>query len=117
MRDDLQILSPNKNFSKNCKVNSINCDRNQTENENNMKCNNINPKKPYLKRGTGLARYGLSLDEIKKKNGKLKFHKPLKSIPSKIKVPRNCLNQVIQFPRPEFGKSINIFFKTITLYQ
>lgn len=97
-------------------MDSISCNRNeiennQLENENNLKCNNIIPKKPYLKRGAGLARYGLKLNEIKKKAGKLKFHKPLKSIPSKAKVTKNCLNQVVRFPKPEFGKLTNIFLK------
>ncbi|VVC33351.1 T-complex protein 10, C-terminal domain [Cinara cedri] len=108
LQDDLQLEPPNKNVGKSCQINSIDCGRNQIrenqlDNENKNICNNIKPKKPYLKRGAGLARYGLNLNEIKKKTGKLKFHKPLKSIPSKIKVPRDCLNQVVRFPRTEFA--------------
>lgn len=109
MRDDLEILSPNKNFGETCKSTSVNCDNdevidNQLEKENEIECNTIKPKKPYLKRGAGLARYGLNLQEVKKKTGKLKFHKPIISIPPKIKVPRKCLNQVQKFPKTEFSK-------------
>lgn len=95
----------NKNDFKICDTKSLNCDNNIEDNtklENETKCNNN--KKPYLRRGAGLARYGLKLEEIKKKTGKLKFHKPIRSVPSKIKVPRNCLNQVRIFPKTEFGK-------------
>lgn len=72
--------------------------------ENGIECKTIKPKKPYLKRGTGLARYGLNIEEVKKKSGKLKFKKPILSVPSKIKVPRKCLNQVKPFPKTELGK-------------
>lgn len=79
---------------------------NQLQNKNDLDFNNIKPKMPYLKRGSGLARYGLNLEEVKKKTGKLKFHKPRISVPPKIKVPRKCLNQVNTFPKTEFSKLI-----------
>lgn len=111
MVDDLEILSPNKHFGKNCNTKSKSCDNNfinenQCGKENDTDCNNSKPKKSYLKRGTGLARYGLNLQEVKKKAGKLKFHKPVISVPPKIKVPRKCLNQVQTFPKIEFGKLV-----------
>lgn len=107
-------MSPNKSADKTCKTKSTECDGNkdentQSDNENEVQCSSVIPKKPFLKRGTGLARYGLNLDEVKKKTGKLKFHKPIKSIPSKIKVPRKCLNQVQPLPKTEFGKIIGAF--------
>jgi len=114
VHNDIEILSPNKNFANNFKEKIIDYDDNlakdiQLENENDLKCK-PKPKKPYLKRGTGLARYGLNLDEVKKKSGKLKFHKPIKSVPSKIKVQRKCLNQAQKFPKTEFGNfSIYIY--------
>lgn len=100
----------NKTGLKNYNTKSIDCDNNIEENkkiENETKCHNN--KKPYLRRGAGLARYGLKMEEIKKKTGKLKFHKPVKSVPSKIKVPRKCLNLVGMNPKTEFGK-LNFFF-------
>lgn len=91
-----------------CKTKSTEFDNNINENklENEIKCNNnnIQPKKPYLRRGAGLAKYGLKLDEIKKKSGKLQFHKPIKPVPSKVKIPKKCFNQVKGFPKTEFGK-------------
>lgn len=101
----------NKNDLKVHYTKSIDCDDNIKENkkmENETKCHNN--KKPYLRRGAGLARYGLKMEEIKKKTGKLKFYKPVRPVPSKIKVPRKCLNQVEIFPKTEFGKLIFEFF-------
>lgn len=89
------------------KAKSVECNTNISEDkqlENEIEYKTIKPKKPYLKRGTGLARYGLNIEEVKKKTGKLKFKKPILSVPSKIKVPRKCLNQVKPFPKTEFGK-------------
>lgn len=115
MRDDIEILSPNKNFGKMTKPKLINCDdtekNNLLVNENELECNGIKPKKPYLKRGSGLARYGLNLQEVNKKRGKLKFRKPIKPVPPKIKVPRKCLNQVSTFPKTEFGTCLHLLFK------
>lgn len=101
---------PNKNFDNASKAKSINCNANilkekQCAVKKVADCNNVNlKKKTYLKKGAGLAKYGLTLEEINKKRGKLKFRKPLLTVPSKIKVPRNCLNQVTTFPKVEFGK-------------
>lgn len=117
-------MSTNENVDNIYKTKSTNSCRNivkddQLDCENEIECKNIKPKKPYLKRGTGLARYGLDLDEVKKKTGKLKFHKPIKSVPSKIKVPRKCLNQVQAFPKVEIGK-LNLVFifnqKCVVIY-
>lgn len=115
MQDDIQKLSTNEKVDDICKAKSISSNRNikkddqfRYENEE-IECQNIKPKKPYLKRGTGLARYGLNLDEVKKKAGKLKFHKPVKSVPPKIKVPRKCLNQIQAFPKVEIGKLISYY--------
>lgn len=114
LRDDIEILSPNKNFGKISKDKLTSCDdiekNNHLENENELECNSIKPKRPYLKRGAGLARYGLNLQEVNKKSGKLKFRKPIKLVPPKIKVPRKCLNQVVTFPKTEFGTYLHIFF-------
>lgn len=79
---------------------------NQLQKKTELDFNNRKPKMPYLKRGTGLARYGLNLEEVKKKAGKLKFHKPKISVPPKIKVPRKCLNEVKAFSKTEFSKLI-----------
>lgn len=92
------MLFNENNDLKNYNTKSTDCDKNV---ENKTKCHN---KKPYLRRGAGLARYGLKLEEIKKKTGKLKFHKPVRSVPSKIKVPRKCLNKTGIFPKTECGK-------------
>ncbi|XP_025201651.1 centromere protein J [Melanaphis sacchari] len=103
-RDDIAILSPNKNFDKIGKAKAVERNTNIVEDkqlENEIECKTIKPKKPYLKKGTGLARYGLNIEEVKKKTGKLKFKKPILSVPSKIKVPRKCLNQVKPFPKTE----------------
>lgn len=114
-------MSPNKNFGKTRKAKSIDVDTNIVEDnqyENKIECKTIKPKKPYLRRGTGLARYGLNIEEVKKKTGKLKFKRPIISVPPKIKVPRKCLNQVKPFPKTEFGKSTLkiIFQSTIKVY-
>lgn len=86
-----------------CENNEV--ENNQSEKEDKVECNNIKPKKPYLKRGTGLARYGLNLEDVKKAaTGKLKFHKPIISVPPKINVTRKCLNQALKCPNTEFGK-------------
>lgn len=103
-RDEIAILSPNKNFDNISKAKAAEHNTNIVEDkqlENEIECKTIKPKKPYLKRGTGLARYGLNIEEVKKKTGKLKFKKPILSVPSKIKVPRKCLNQVKPFPKTE----------------
>lgn len=106
------MMSSNKNCYNLYSTKSTDCDDNIEKCENEMKCNNgsIQPKKPYLRKGAGLARYGLKLEEINKKTKKLKFYKPIRSVPSKIKVPRKCLNQVQKFPKIEFGKVILEFF-------
>lgn len=78
-------------------------EENQLENRNEIEHNNIKPKKPFLKRGTGLARYGLNIEEVKKKKGKPKFYKPVISVPPNIKVPRKCLTQVKPYPKLELG--------------
>lgn len=109
MQDNIEILSPKTNVENVCNTKSVNCKNNivdnyQSENLAKVECSNIKPKKPYLKRGTGLARYGLNLEEIKKATGKLKFHKPKLSIPPKINVTRKCLNQVVKFSNTECGK-------------
>lgn len=112
----MEILSPNKHIDTACKakpINGNNLEDNNLANESKIDHNSIKlKKKPFLKRGTGLARYGLNLEELKKKTGKLKFRKPVMAIPSKIKVPRKCLNQVQKFPKTEIGM-LNIFFKCI----
>jgi len=108
LQDNVKILSPNKNIEKICPTKSVDYENNLIENNqlekiNEVECN-IKPKKPYLKRGTGLARYGLNLEEVKKASGKLKFHKPKIPVLPKINMPRKCLNQVLKFPHTEFGK-------------
>jgi len=104
LQDNVKILSPNKNVEKICTRKSVDNENNQSKKVNEVECNNIKPKKPYLKRGTGLARYGLNLEEVKKASGKLKFHKPKIPVLPKINMPRKCLNQVLKFPHTDFGK-------------
>lgn len=99
---------PNKNAVEKCQAKSIDNDscileNNQVENGNDTECINIKPKKQFLKKGTGLARYGLNIKEVKKKRGKPKFYKPVISVPPNIKVPRKCLNQVEPYPKLELG--------------
>lgn len=119
MQDNMEVLSMNEGVDNNCKakstssINIVKDDKFGCENE--MKYQNNKPKKPYLKKGTGLARYGLNLDEVKKKSGKLKFQKPVKAVTSKIKVPRKCLNQVQGFPKVEIGKLILAFIFNLKL--
>lgn len=113
MQNNIEILSPNKNVGETCNAKSIDfggntAKDNQLEDENTVK----HPKRPFLKRGSGLARYGLNLDEVKKKTGILKFHKPKRPVLPKIKAPRKCLNQVQTFPKTAFGKLIlALYFK------
>uniref|UniRef100_A0A2S2QU52 Centromere protein J n=1 Tax=Sipha flava TaxID=143950 RepID=A0A2S2QU52_9HEMI len=112
IQDNVEVLSINEEDDNICKAKSMSSNINTVKDdqfgcENEIECQNNKPKKPYLKKGTGLARYGLNLDEIKKKTGKLKFQKPVKAVTSKIKVPRKCLNQVQAFPKVEIvNKSI-----------
>lgn len=108
MQDNLKVLSPNKNVDEICHTKSNICENNIVEDHELKNTNEVQHyKRPYLKRGTGLARYGLNINEIKKKTGKLKFHKAIRTIPPKIKVPRKCLNQVQMLSKTECG-SLNL---------
>lgn len=110
LQNNIDILSPNKKVDQTSNTSSVDFVQHTAE-ENHLEDKNRveHPKKPFLKRGSGLARYGLNLDEVKRKPGTLKFHKPKISVPPKIKAPRKCLIQVQAFPKTDFGKLILAF--------
>ncbi|XP_050429678.1 centromere protein J isoform X2 [Adelges cooleyi] len=100
-RDNLVILSPNKHFNQ-CKGKSIDENEKVLKENQSKQINDYDTekkkKKPYLKKGAGLARYGLNLEEVRNKKGKLKFNKPI--IPSKE---FKSLKQMKTLPKIEQG--------------
>lgn len=69
--------------------------------EVDFEARNKNPK-PFLKKGTGLARYGLNLEEVKNKKGKLKFNKP--KIIHKVKIKKKIPNEAGKTFKSEFSE-------------
>ncbi|XP_050531959.1 centromere protein J isoform X2 [Daktulosphaira vitifoliae] len=107
-RDELVILSPNKNFAQTCKIRTVNDDEKMNSEKakdlkDNFEVQNKNPK-PFLKKGAGLARYGLNFEEVKNKKGRLKFRKP--QIIQKVKIPKKKTSESYKTSKTSFNNKV-----------